>query len=232
MKVQLYSEDRALLDRKVYTLEVYAILPEEDTQGEPQSFVIGETLIEIMDPCLHPKQFTATEQHIVPDWNYRDSLEFTVNPFAVDRSCEACQPTYTCQNLVGPDGFHDLCSVGNFDPVGGVYTWNDIEPWQDYINYPPGVYEIMITGTLGDATDTTIIYVHIQESCDNSYLKFVVNPFPQYTEYTLGDSQVDLSWSGPNPLLKTGSMSCGEPVFKIVSADQRDIIEPTLFYYD
>ena len=66
------------------------MLPEEATQGHAQTFVIGETLIEIVDPCLHPKEFTATEQDQVPDWYYRDALEFRVNPFAVDRSCEAC----------------------------------------------------------------------------------------------------------------------------------------------
>ena len=48
---------------------------------------------------------------------------------------------------------------------------------------------MLITGRLGDATDTTVIYVHILESCDNSYLKFSTEHlYPQYTEYLLGDS--------------------------------------------
>lgn len=114
-RIEYYSEERELLssseaNTNVHILKLWAVF-----YGS-QLIELGETEMVVIDPCLKPKVFEATRQEEAY-WDYSTALTLKITPFLVDRSCEECKPSYTCQNYNGPSGSSDICQGGLYDPA-------------------------------------------------------------------------------------------------------------------
>ena len=87
----------------------------------------------------------------------------------------------------------------------------------------------MITGTLGDVHDYTMVHVHIEGQCDNAHLAlYPTPPLPDYTAYELDDPAIELNLSTDNVLSKNIHRYCGEPTFLIFNKDGT-ALDPRLF---
>ena len=82
----------------------------------------------------------------------------------------------------------------------------------------------MITGTLGDAQDHTVIHVHIEEQCENAQLALYPNPpLPAFTEYTLRDPLINLNWNTNDILTSNIHKHCGDPVYIVLNSDGTEL---------
>lgn len=108
-----------------------------------------ETTIEIIDPCIEPTSFGANPTNNPPTYLYTgddEPLTWTLNPWTVEPAGCMSLLNFECANIEGPDGFNNLCDEdGAFDQTNGNFYFTS----QDIINYPPGVYPVVITGRLG-----------------------------------------------------------------------------------
>ena len=107
---------------------------------------------------------------------------FSTNP-------DICTVEYSCTTISGPDGFSDLCSGGAFNAETREFSFTT----DDRVAYPPGVYEIEVTGFVDgeqeDTTATEIITVTIVDPCVTTPLTLSPNPPVSNVEYTLRDPQ-------------------------------------------
>ena len=97
------------------------------------------------------------------------AVVFTMNPFAVVPS--VCAVTYSCAILAGAPRT-DICSitsgatVGTFEPASGNFQFEST----DMANFPPGVYQFEITGTVGTKSDKITVTVEFVDPCSSAVL--------------------------------------------------------------
>ena len=160
----------------------------------------------------------ATAQDPPSDWDYSGTLSWTLTtPFTVNPGF--CDVTYSCATTSGPTGFADLCIAGTYNSETGSFSFTT----SDKATYPPGLYEITITGTVGDTSDSTTFTFEIIDPCPTANLSLDTLPFPANTDYTLRDAQKNLLWSETSLLLKDTLVSCGTPTFVILNSDNSPI---------
>jgi len=102
----------------------------------------------------------------LPPYSYTgvsSKVEFTLSPFTVDPP--ACAVTYSCEVVAGPR--LDICTVNDgstqatSDPSSGDYSFEST----DMANYPPGTYEIKVTGTVGTQSDSITFVMELVDPC-------------------------------------------------------------------
>ena len=114
------------------------------------------------------------------------SPSFKFNLIAFEVHPPICPVTYSCEVISGPRT--DICSVddggtqASFHPSTGNYEFESI----DMLNYPPGVYDFKVTGTVGTKSDFIIFTMELVDPCLTATLSLQASPFSDNT-YVLRD---------------------------------------------
>lgn len=137
-------------------------------------------------------------------------------PYVIDPSI--CPVTYSCQILTGPRT--DLCSVdfgdtdGIFDPIDGSYSFDSI----DMANFPPGTYQMEITGTSGLKSGSYTVDIVLVDPCDTVDLGIQASPFVDHT-YVLRDAQHEQPWVAQNLIAPATQADCGPVTVEFFNDD-------------
>ena len=108
-------------------------------------------------------------------------------PFEVDPS--ECPVTYTCAL---ESGQADICTgvEATFDSQIGDYQFQTT----DMVEYPPGTYSLLITGTVGSRSDSFIMTVKFVDPCPSTLLTLITSPIIDDYTYTLRDLDYAQTW--------------------------------------
>ena len=71
---------------------------------------------------------------------------------------------------------------GTFDPVTGNYQFSSI----DKQNFPEGLYELEITGTIGSLSDSFTLEIELVDPCPTASLTMKDSPILDL-EYVIGE---------------------------------------------
>lgn len=124
-------------------------------------------MIKIVDPCTEPVELRAAVATQAVSWDYAHALEITIKSFLYAPAEASCTVEYSCEATESPLAFDgDLCANGKFDPVKGVLFVGSSNTMLNEFTYPAGDYQVLVTGTLGSKSDTTLISLHIKDVQD------------------------------------------------------------------
>ena len=172
----------------------------------------------------------ATPQMIVAPYIYTanaPALAFTMNPFVVDPVI--CPVTYTCQVLAGSPRL-DICSIiegatkGTFDSITGNFVFESI----DMANFPPGIYQLEITGTVGTKTDKIVVDIELKDPCPNAAISLLPSPISDDT-YVLRDLAQPQTWLYNQIFTIDTLVDCGPVSVDFYNAADSSLLDVTLF---
>ena len=92
---------------------------------------------------------------------------FTMNPFVPDPP--VCTVTYSC-SMIASSPRTDLCAIidgstiGAFNTLTGDYSFQST----DLANYPKGLYQFEITGTVGTKSDKIVVELNLSDPCSTA----------------------------------------------------------------
>ena len=185
----------------------YGTPPVDVCDGNP---FCSRTLIEVINPC-NTATITAGGTATPADYDYQGTLSFTAEEF--DVVPPVCDIVYTCDTINGPTGFGDLCSSLDTSTLDFSLTT------QDYSVYPPGVYELEITGTvtgdLSTVTQTEVIIITIVDPCDPP--TFTAPASGAQVTYFIGEP--DLTETFATAFTAAPSFCTKELTFSVADAD-------------
>ena len=117
---------------------------------------------------------------------------FTMTPFVPDPP--VCIVTYSC-TMLSSSPRTDLCSIidgstiGAFDPLTGDYSFHST----DLANYPKGLYQFEITGTVGTKSNKIIVDINMNDPCAFAAITLEPSPLTNVT-HVLRDPAQSKSW--------------------------------------
>ena len=172
--------------------------------------------ITINSPCPEPDSVEASGPKVVQlaPYNYTGAtnrIEFTPEPFSVEPSI--CNVHYSCEVVSQLDSV-DLCSIdleettSSFDSGTGTFTFESTDIFQ----FPPDIYTIKITGTVGSKSDFIEFEINLVDPCPTALLTLAPSPISNL-EYVLRSDYVGQIWtidgivSETNVLVDCGSIS-------------------------
>ena len=132
---------------------------------------------------------------IVADYIYTGGspkVIFTMNPFVPDPP--VCTVTYSC-SMVASSPRTDLCqlidgsTIGAFNTLTGDYSFQST----DLANYPKGLYQFEITGTVGTKSDKIVVDLNLSDPCSTAAIILEPSPLQDVT-HVLRDPAQSQSW--------------------------------------
>ena len=100
-----------------------------------------------------------------------------MTPFTVEPPI--CSIVYSCETISAPVPELELCSIfdgqteATFKSISGNYSFQT----NDKVEYPPGAYQIKITGSLVDKSDFIILDISLVDLCPTIGLSLNERPF-------------------------------------------------------
>lgn len=212
------SEDFNLIGKREFSIQAYLTeYPSMRTTEKAE-----KAYLTILNPCLAPTSVSASQQASLRiEYSYigaSPAVEFQINPFAVEPPI--CDLLYACETILTPGQSADICSIsdGNsdasFDQVSGAYKFQTA----DKVKYPPGSYQLKITGSLVDKSDAIVIELFLIDPCPTIEMALTQSPFVD-TSYVLRDAAVEQSWTGIGLVTTNIPAECGPVSLKFYSSD-------------
>jgi len=155
------------------------------------------------------------------------ALGFSMNPFVVDPVI--CPVTYSCQVLAGAPRL-DICSIvdgatkGTFDSMTGDFAFESI----DMANFPPGIYQLEITGTVGTKTDKIVVDIELKDPCPTAAISLLPSPISDDT-YVLRDPAQSQNWLYNQIFTIDTLVDCGPVSVDFYNAADSSPLDATLF---